>query len=294
MTRREDLSFERTLVEEAVIEERVALLNARTLTDEEQIKGLRKALALLDLTTLEGADTDEKVRSLCTQARVSDRFSQLPDVAAICVYPTLVGVAKRALEGSMIKIASVAGGFPAGQFPLKLKLAETRFALDEGADEIDLVISRGKFLEGEHSYVYDEIAAVKGICGAATLKTIVETGELGNYTNVRLASDIAIAAGSDFIKTSTGKIQPAATLQATLVMAQAIRDHYSRTGKMIGLKPAGGIRKSGQALQYLMLVKEELGEKWIRPDRFRIGASTLAADIMVQLSDLEKKGTKAF
>jgi deoxyribose-phosphate aldolase len=212
-----------------------------------------------------------------------DALPGLPHVAAVCVYPNLVAVAKKELQGSGIHIASVATGFPSGQYPLDIKLEDTRRAVGDGADEIDMVISRGRFLAGDYGYVFDEIAQVKAACGEAHLKVILETGELSTYDAVRKASDLAMHAGADFIKTSTGKVNPAATLPVTLVMLEAIRDFYHATGRIIGMKPAGGIRKSKQAIQYLVMVRETLGQDWLHADRFRLGASSLANDILMQL-----------
>lgn len=212
-----------------------------------------------------------------------DHLPGVPQVAAVCVYPTMVRTAKTALQGSKINVAAVATAFPSGLAPLSVKLDDTRFAVDEGADEIDMVISRGRFLQGDYNFVFDEIAAVKEACGKAHLKVILETGELSTLDNVRKASDIAIYAGADFIKTSTGKVQPAATMPVTLVMLEAIRDYYYQTGKMIGMKPAGGIATSKLALHYLVMVKETLGAAWLHPDWFRFGASKLANDILMQL-----------
>jgi len=233
---------------------------------------------------LEGKDTPGKVRQLCYKAQhLYDSYPDLPNVAAVCVYPTHVRTAVEALKGSGINVAAVATYFPSGQSSAEVKIADTRFAVEEGADEIDMVISRGKFLAGEYNFVYDEIAAVKEACGKAHLKVILETGELDNYDQVRLASDIAMHAGADFIKTSTGKVQPAATLPVTLVMLEAIREFYYETGKMIGMKPAGGISNSKLALHYLVMVKEILGDAWLNKDWFRFGASSLANDVLMQL-----------
>jgi deoxyribose-phosphate aldolase len=241
-------------------------------------------MSMIDLTTLEGKDSEGKVKQLCYKAmHPHDAFPGIPQVAAICVYPTMVKTARQALKGSKIHVASVATAFPSGLAPLKVKLEDTRFAVNEGADEIDMVISRGKFLQGEFDFVFDEIAAIKEACGKAHLKVILETGELSTLDNVRKASDLAILAGADFIKTSTGKIQPAATMPVTLVMLEAIRDYYYATGKMIGMKPAGGIANSKLALHYLVMVNETLGAAWLNPDWFRFGASKLANDIVMQL-----------
>lgn len=264
--------------------ERVERFQKRSIKKSSKTEGLRMILNMIDLTTLEGKDTKGKVEQLCYKAmHPHDALPGLPTVAAICVYPSMVGIAKNALKGSSIHVASVATAFPSGQSGLKVKLDDTRFAVDEGADEVDMVISRGKFLSGDYNYVYDEIAAVKEACGKAHLKVILETGELETLNNVRKASEIAIQAGADFIKTSTGKIQPAATLPVTYVMLDAIKDHYLKTGKMIGMKPAGGISTSKLALNYLVMLNEILGEKWMNNNYFRFGASSLANDVLMQL-----------
>jgi deoxyribose-phosphate aldolase len=271
-------------IDQVGVEERCARFQTRSIKNETKIAGLKLAMSMIDLTTLEGKDSEGKVRQLCYKAmHPHDAFPGIPQVAAVCVYPTMVKVAKTALKGSKINVASVATAFPSGLAPLKVKLEDTRFAVNEGADEIDMVISRGKFLQGEYNFVFDEIAAIKEACGKAHLKVILETGELSTLDNVRKASDIAILAGADFIKTSTGKIQPAATMPVTLVMLEAIRDYYYATGKMIGMKPAGGIANSKLALHYLVMVKETLGAAWLHPDWFRFGASKLANDIIMQL-----------
>jgi deoxyribose-phosphate aldolase len=269
------------------VEERVAALAKRSIKKEAKRAGIRLAISMIDLTTLEGKDSGGKVEQMCQKARHPlPGDPTVPPVAAVCVYPNLVGVARRALAGTKIHVASVATGFPAGQVPLDVKIADTRRAVEAGADEIDMVIDRGAFLSGEYAQVFDEIAAVKEACGAAHLKVILETGELLTYDNVRRASAIAIAAlGPDggFIKTSTGKIQPAATPAVVLVMLEAIRDHYLATGVKIGMKPAGGVRTTKQALHMLVLVKETLGDAWLTPDLFRLGASTLTNDLLMQL-----------
>ncbi len=273
------------VIDQVGVEERVARLQSRSIKKTAKIAGLKLALSMIDLTTLTGQDTPGKVRQLCAKAKcVHAEDPDLPQVAAICVFPSMVRVAKKELEGTKIHLASVATSFPNGQSNRKLKIAETRFVVAEGADEVDMVISRGKFLQGELAYVYDEIAAVKEACGTAHLKVILETGELATLDNVRRASDLAIKAGADFIKTSTGKIKPAATLPVTLVMMEAIRDYYYETGKRIGMKPAGGISNSKLALQYLVLVKEVVGGGWLHKDYFRFGASSLANDILMQLN----------
>jgi deoxyribose-phosphate aldolase len=239
---------------------------------------------MMDLTTLEGADTPGKVRALCTKAMYPDPVEPaVPHVAAVCVYPSLVPVARRALRGSSVKIASVATAFPSGQAPLEVKLADVRSAVDAGADEIDMVIDRGAFLSGRIGQVYEEVIAVKEACGDAHLKVILETGELGTYDAVRRASLVAIAGGADFIKTSTGKVTPAATLPVTLCMLEVIRDVHDETGLVIGMKPAGGIRTAKQAVQYLCVLNETLGAEWLTPDLFRFGASSLLNDVLLQL-----------
>jgi deoxyribose-phosphate aldolase len=272
-------------IDQISVEERCARFQSRSIKGETKIAGLKLALSMIDLTTLEGKDSEGKVKQLCYKAmHPHDAMPGIPTVAAVCVYPTMVRTARKALKGSNIKVAAVATAFPSGLAPLKVKLDDTRFAVEEGADEIDMVISRGKFLQGDFNFVFDEISAVKEACGKAHLKVILETGELSTLDNVRKASDIAILAGADFIKTSTGKIQPAATMPVTLVMLEAIRDYYYETGKMIGMKPAGGIATSKLALHYLVMVRETLGEAWMNPDWFRFGASKLANDILMQLA----------
>nr|XP_061801962.1 deoxyribose-phosphate aldolase-like [Nerophis lumbriciformis] len=274
------------------VEERVARFGKRSIKKESKMQALEMVLSMIDLTTLEGQDTAGKVEQLCQKAlRLNVARPELPDVAAVCVYPTMVGVAKKALSGSSIKVASVATAFPSGMAPREVKLADTRMAVEDGADEIDMVISRGEFLQGEYRYVFDEIAEIKQACGDAHLKVILETGELGTLDRVRTASVIAMHAGADFIKTSTGKIQPAATLPVTLVMLQAIRDYYFETGRMVGMKPAGGISKSKLAIQYLVMLRETLGNAWLSPDWFRFGASSLANDVLMQI---EKQSTGSY
>jgi deoxyribose-phosphate aldolase len=271
-------------IDHVAVEERVARLNTRSIKKESKIFALKMALSMMDLTTLEGKDSVGKVIQLCQKAKVPYApMPDLPTVAAVCVYPTMVRTAKNAVKGSGINVASVATAFPSGMAPLSVRIDDTKFAVDEGADEVDMVISRGAFLSGEYQQVFDEIAAIKEACGSAHLKVILETGELLTYENVRKASDIAMEAGADFIKTSTGKISPAATQPVTLVMLEAIRDYYYKTGKMIGMKPAGGIRTAKQAIQYLVLVKETLGAAWLNKDYFRFGASSLANDVLMQI-----------
>jgi deoxyribose-phosphate aldolase len=281
-----------TRVDEVGVNERVARFCARSIKKESKIHALTLALSMIDLTTLEGQDTPGKVTQLCRKAvHLHDARPGLPHVAAVCVYPTMVGVARRALGNTDIKVASVATAFPSGMAPLAIKLEETRIAVDEGADEIDMVIARGAFLQGDYQRVFDEIVAVKEACGPAHLKVILETGELGTLDRVRRASVLAIHAGADFIKTSTGKIQPAATMPVTLVMLQAIRDHFRATGCMVGMKPAGGIARAKQAIQYLVMLRETLGEAWLTPLRFRFGASSLANDLLMQI---EKQRTGVY
>ena len=271
-------------VDQVGVEERASRFTKRSIKKESKVEGLKLVLSMIDLTTLEGKDTPGKVKQLCYKAKhLLDTYDGLPTVAAVCVYPSMVRVAKKSLEGSDIKVASVATAFPSGQAPSKVKIEDTKFAVSEGADEVDMVLSRGKFLAGEYNFVFDEIAAIKEACGEIRLKVILETGELGTFDKVRRASDIAMYAGADFIKTSTGKVQPAATMPVTLVMLEAIRDHYYSTGKMIGMKPAGGISKSKLALHYLVMLNEVLGEAWMNNHWFRFGASSLANDVLMQL-----------
>jgi deoxyribose-phosphate aldolase len=279
-------------VDEVGIKERVARLATRSIKKSSKVEGLKLALSMVDLTTLEGADTPGRVRQLCAKAmHLHSGRNDLPMVAAVCVYPTMVRVAREALKGTPIKVAAVATAFPSGMNPLSVKLEDTRYAVSEGAHEIDMVISRGDFLRGDYGRVADEIAEVKKACGEAHLKVILETGELGTLDRVRLASDIAMEAGADFIKTSTGKIQPAATPEVVLVMLQAIVDFYRKTGKRIGMKPAGGIANAKAALNLLVMVREVLGPDWLNPDLFRIGASKLPNDILMQL---EKERTGVY
>ncbi len=281
--------FDRSAPVDSVgIEERAAELGRRSLETSARVAGLALVVRMIDLTTLEGADTAQVVRQLCRRAmtplwREGERDPVLGPCAAVCVYPDLVPTAKRALVGSSVQVASVATAFPSGQSPLDGKLAELRSAVDLGADEIDMVIHRGAMLTGDHARVFDEIAASKEACGGARLKVILETGELGSYDMVRKASDIALAAGADFVKTSTGKIQPAATPGVALVLLESIRDHFYATGRRVGLKVAGGVRTAKQALHYLVLVKETLGDAWLTPAYLRFGASALLGDIVAQI-----------
>ncbi len=271
-------------IDQTGVEERVSRLTKRSIKTESKLSALKLVISMMDLTTLEAKDTPGKVRQLCAKAiRPYEAMAEIPSVAAVCVYPNMVRIAKEALRGTKVKVAAVATAFPSGMSTRDVKLRETKFAVAEGADEIDMVISRGKFLAGEYNFVFDEIAAVKAACGKAHLKVILETGELSTYDNVRKASDLAMNAGADFIKTSTGKVQPAATLPVTLVMLEAIRDFYYSEGKRIGMKPAGGISSAKLALQYLVMVRETLGDAWLTPDLFRFGASSLANDVLMQI-----------
>jgi deoxyribose-phosphate aldolase len=271
-------------VDQVGVEERVARFNTRSIKKSSKVQALRLALNMIDLTTLEGKDTPGKVKQMCYKAmHVCDQLPGLPSVAAVCVYPNHVKTARKALEGSAIKVAAVATAFPSGNSTSAIKLEDTQFAVNEGAHEVDMVISRGEFLRGNYSFVFDEIASVKEACGNARLKVILETGELSTLDNVRKASDLAIQAGADFIKTSTGKIQPAATMPVTLVMLQAIKDHFKKTGKMVGMKPAGGISTSKVAINYLVMLHETLGDAWMNNEWFRFGASSLANDLLMQI-----------
>lgn len=282
-------------VDEVGANERADFFTKRSVKKDSKLSALYLAMSMCDLTTLEGADTPGRVRQMCAKARYpvppdlieshlqKKSLRPIPSVAAVCVYPSMVPVAAEALKGSGIGIASVATAFPSGQAPLDVKIADTKYAVAEGASEIDMVINRGAFLSGDYQQVFDEIVEIKRACGEAHLKVILETGELGSYDRVRLASDIAMEAGADFIKTSTGKINPAATLPVTLVMLQAVADFHKRTGKKIGVKPAGGIRTAKQALQYLCMVQETLGPEWMNPHMFRFGASALVNDLLKQI-----------
>ena len=275
-------------VDEIGVRERCARFKTRSITTDAKRHGLHTVLSMIDLTTLEGADTPGKVNQLCTKAlRLHDNLPDIPHVASVCVYPTLVKEARKALGRAKINVAAVATYFPSGQADLDLRLEETRRAVDYGADEIDMVISRGRLLAGDEAYVFDEIAATREACGKAHLKVILEVGELSTLDRVRRASDIAIHAGAHFIKTSTGKVQPAATLETTLVMLQAIRDHYFATGNMVGMKPAGGIADAKLALHYLVQLRETLGEDWMTPEWYRFGASRLANDVLRQLVKMD-------
>jgi deoxyribose-phosphate aldolase len=273
-------------VDQVTVEERAASFAGRSIKTSAKLAGLKMVVSMMDLTTLEGKDTPGRIAYLCRKALqpIEPKY-EAPSCAAVCVYPNMVRHARRFLgERSAVHVASVATGFPSGQYPLRTKLEETRRAAGDGADEIDMVINRGAFLAGEHRKVFDEIAAIREACGPAHLKVILETGELVTYDNVRLASQLAMEAGADFIKTSTGKVQPGATIPVTLVMLEAIRDYFFATGVRIGMKPAGGIRTAKQSLAYLVMVKETLGDDWLTPALFRFGASTLLNDVLMQIA----------
>ncbi len=273
------------VIDQVGVEERVARFTTRSIKKSSKGQALKMILNMIDLTTLEGKDTEGKVKQMCYKAvHLHDVIPNLPTVAAVCVYPSMVKIAKDALKGSSVKVASVATAFPSGQSTHDVKIADTKFAVDNGADEIDMVISRGEFLSGNYNFVFDEIASIKEACGTARLKVIFETGELSTLDNVRRASEIAMAAGADFIKTSTGKISPAATMPVTLVMLEAIRDYYYKTGRMVGMKPAGGISTSKAAIHYLVMVRETLGGAWLSNEWFRFGASSLANDVLMQIA----------
>ena len=279
-------------VDQVGAEERAASLAKRSIKKTSKLWALDLAIRCIDLTTLEGQDTPGKVAALCGKALHPDPSdASIPAVAAVCIYPSLVRAAAARLRGTGVHVVSVATAFPSGQTFTSIKVAETKEAVAAGADEVDMVIDRGAFLSGDYQKVFDEIGQVKEACGDAHLKVILETGELGTYDNVRRASVLAMAAGADFIKTSTGKIQPAATLPVALVIMEAIRDFHRETGRPVGFKPAGGIRTAKQAIAYLVVLNETLGPEWLTPDRFRLGASTLLNDILMQI---QKERTGAY
>jgi deoxyribose-phosphate aldolase len=271
-------------VDAVALEERAATLAKRSIKRESKLFALDLAVRMMDLTTLEGADTPGKVSALASKAiRPDPADLTVPSVAAICIYPSLVPTAVERTRGTSVKVASVATAFPSGQSPTHIKVAEARDAVELGADEIDMVIDRGAFLSGRYAKVYDEIVQVKEAIGGAHLKVILETGELGTYDNVRRASLLSMAAGADFVKTSTGKLPSAATLPVSLCMLEAIRDVHEETGRRVGMKSAGGIRQAKQAVQYLVLLHETLGTEWLTPDLYRLGASTLLNDVLMQI-----------
>lgn len=270
-------------VNNGLIQKKIKEYSSVKIKGERRLEAIKQVASMIDLTTLEGSDTGEKVSALCKKAIKPQRG--FPHCAAVCVYPTMIKFAKKALKGSRVKLASVATGFPSGQYPLNIKLADVKYCIEQGAEEIDMVISRGEFLSGNFDYVYYEIKKVKAVCNSFKnkqihLKVILETGELGDYKNIRKASFIAMLAGADFIKTSTGKIPVAATLSSVYVMCVAIRDFYKKTGKIVGMKAAGGIRTADEAFQYIAIVKDVLGSKWLSPDLFRFGASSLLNDLL--------------
>nr|WP_221442464.1 deoxyribose-phosphate aldolase [Nocardiopsis algeriensis] len=274
-------------VDEVGARARAQDLATRSVKTTAKAQAIDLAISMVDLTTLEGADTPGKVRALCAKAALPDPADRtVPKVGAVCVYPDMVATAVEALEGTGIGVASVATAFPAGRAPMEVKLADTRRAVADGASEIDMVIDRGAFLSGDYLKVYEEITAVKEACGDAHLKVILETGELVTYDNVRRASHLAIRAGADFIKTSTGKVSPAATPPVVLVMLEAVRDHRAETGRKVGVKPAGGIRTTKDAIRNLVMVNETAGPDWLTPDLFRIGASSLLNDLLMQRTRL--------
>ncbi|HEY7483969.1 MAG TPA: deoxyribose-phosphate aldolase [Streptosporangiaceae bacterium] len=274
-------------VDQVGAEERAARLATRSIKTTAKAQAIDMAISMVDLTTLEGADTPGKIRAMCAKAVHPDPTdASVPKVAAVCVYSDLVAEAVAHLKGTGVGVASVATAFPSGRAPLDAKLADTRRAVADGAGEIDMVIDRGAFLAGDYRKVYDEIVAVKEASGKAHLKVILETGELVTYDNVRRASWLAMVAGADFIKTSTGKVAPAATLPVTLIMLEAVRDYRARTGRQVGVKPAGGIRTTKDAIKYLVLVNETAGPDWLHADHFRIGASSLLNDLLMQRQKL--------
>lgn len=263
---------------------KVAEILKSNFTTVSRAEALRLILSCIDLTTLEGSDNAKKIEEMCRTARqFKSNGADIPNVAAVCFYPPFAAQAKALLKGTGIQVAVVAGAFPSGQAPLNIRIAEVEYAVEQGADEIDMVISRGKYLEQDYEHVYNEISAIKKACGRAHLKVILETGELPNLSMVQHASEIAINAGADFIKTSTGKIPIAATPEAFYMMLLAIKDYYSRTGEKIGIKPAGGIRKPEEALKYLLILEKVLGEEWMNNNYFRIGASSLAGSVLEEI-----------
>src|SRR5881398_391125 len=277
-------------IDQVAVEQRAAELAKRSIKKDSKLWALELAVRCCDLTTLEGQDTPGKVAALCSKAiRPDPSDPNVPSVAAVCVYPNLVPTAVERLAGSGVKVASVATYFPSGQAPLDVKVREVEDVVAMGADEVDMVIDRGAFLSGRYAKVFDEVVRVKEACGDVHLKVILEVAELGTYDNVRRASILAMAAGADFVKTSTGKLSGAATLPVTLVMLEAIRDVHEQTGRKVGMKPAGGIRQAKQAVQYLVQLHETLGPEWLTPDLYRLGASSLLNDVLMQLRK-EKTG----
>ena len=281
-------------INSVVVDEQIAYYQSLCAKEGMRIQDLKMILNMVDFTTLDGKDTESKVKKMCSKAaNLHLVHENIPSVAAVCVYPSMVKVAKNELVNSSVKLASVSTGFPSGQSVLAVKLLETQLAIDDGADEIDMVISRGKFLEGEYSFVFDEIAKIKEVCKDKTLKVILETGELGTLDNVRKASEIAMYAGADFIKTSTGKIQPGATMPVVYVMLQAIKDYHEATGIKIGIKPSGGISNSKVALDYLVMIRAILGDSWMTNSFVRFGASSLANEVLEQILKMESGSTES-
>lgn len=287
-----DFTFE---VNESMLKDKIDSIIPKSLSEKEKIEIIKFAVSIIDLTTLEGSDTKEKVVNMCNKAIKPLDEPDFPHCAAVCVYPSLIKYAKKAIKGSNVKLASVGTAFPSGQFPLKLKLADVKYCIGEGAKEIDMVISRGEFLMGNYDYIFKEIQKVKKIClktkkkKPVLLKVILETGELGSLENVWKASFIAMLAGADFIKTSTGKISVSATLPVIYVMCEAIKLFYEKTGIKIGIKAAGGIRTAKDAIEYILLVKEILGEEWLTPKLFRIGASSLLNDLVKEYNSIKNQ-----
>jgi deoxyribose-phosphate aldolase len=272
-------------VDETGAKARADVLATRSVKTDSKRQAIDLAISMIDLTTLEGQDTAGKVSAMCAKARQPGYGA--PPVAAVCVYPDLVPVAVAAVAGSSVKVASVATAFPSGRAALDVKIADVKSAVAAGADEVDMVIDRGAFLSGNYDLVAEEISAVREACGDAHLKVILETGELATFDNVRRASWLAMLAGADFIKTSTGKVSPAATLPVTLIMLEAVRDFLRYSGRQVGVKPAGGIRTAKDAIRYLVLVYETAGEAWLDPRFFRLGASSVLNDLLMQRARME-------
>jgi deoxyribose-phosphate aldolase len=270
-------------VDEIGIKERALELADRSVKNESKLRTIRTVISMLDLTTLEINDSRGKVQALCRKAiKPIEDGSEIPHVAAVCIYPKFIKTAKKVLFGSGVKVASVTASFPSGQIPLRIKLEEVKQAISLGVDEVDIIINRDEFLTGNYDFTFNEVRKIKEVCGNILLKVILETGRLETFDNVRKASLIAMSAGADFIKTSTGKIQPPATIPMALVMLEAIRDFYNEMGRKVGMKPAGGIRTTEAVISYLTLVNKTLGNEWLTPDLFRIGASSLLDDLILQ------------
>ena len=275
-------------VDEVGVLDRVSSLATRSIKRESKLDALEKIVSMCDLTTLEGEDTEGKIIQMSSKAMSPDpNDDNVPSAAAVCVYPALVSTAKKIVKDSNVKVASVSSYFPSGQAPIESKISDTKFAIDEGADEIDIVINRKAFFEGDYKKVYEEIKALKDVCGEIHLKTILEIGELKTYENIKKASMIALCAGSDFIKTSTGKISNGSSREACLIMARTVREFESFGHGMRGIKVAGGIRDAKDAIRYLVIVNEELGGSWLSPDYFRFGASSLLDDVLKQIKKLK-------